>query len=149
MQEVTIEAPLVNNVGLAIARPQLEKYVPSVHRAHGFVRPDDALSRLLRANMETIMANAATMTLGDARGVSDAMLQLVASGRGIAALPQWAVAGYLAKGYVVARRIGPQGLTGQLFAAVPERMDRKPYVRDFVSVMRETSLLNLPGVVLL
>ena len=78
-----------------------------------------------------------------------AMLQLVASGRGIAALPQWAVAGYLAKGYVVARRIGPQGLTGQRFAAVPERMDRKPYVRDFVSVMRETSLLNLPGVVLL
>jgi AraC-like DNA-binding protein len=79
MQEVTIEAPLVDNVGLAIARPQLEKYVPSVHRAHGFVRPDDALSRLLRANMETIIANAATMTLADARGVSDATLQLVAA----------------------------------------------------------------------
>lgn len=79
MQEVTIEAPLVDNVGLAIARPQLEKYVPSVHRAHGFVRPDDALSRLLRGSMETIIANAATMTLVDARGVADATLQLVAA----------------------------------------------------------------------
>lgn len=79
MQEVTIEAANVDNVGLAIARPQLEKYVPSVHRAHGFIRPDDALSRLLRASMETIIANAATMTLADARGVSDATLQLVAA----------------------------------------------------------------------
>lgn len=78
-QEVTIAAPQVDNLGLAIARPQLEKYVPSVHRAHGFVRPDDALSRLLRSSMETIIANAATMTLVDARGVVDATLQLVAA----------------------------------------------------------------------
>jgi hypothetical protein len=28
-------------------------------------------------------------------------------------------------------------------------MATRPYVQDFVSVMRETSLLNLPGVVLL
>ncbi len=78
-----------------------------------------------------------------------AMLQLVASGRGLAALPQWAVAGYVAKGYVQSRRIGAEGLTGQLFAALPERMLAKPYVQDFIGVMRETCLLNLPGVVLL
>jgi len=78
-----------------------------------------------------------------------AMLQLVASGRGLAALPHWAVAGYIAKGYVQSRRIGAEGLTGRLFAAVPERMAAKPYVQDFVALMRETSLKHLPGVVLL
>jgi hypothetical protein len=32
---------------------------------------------------------------------------------------------------------------------VPERMASKPFVQDFVAVMRETSLKHLPGVVLL
>src|SRR3989344_4528912 len=35
-----------------------------------------------------------------------AMLQLVASGRGVAALPLWAVQSYLDRGYVTARPIG-------------------------------------------
>lgn len=75
-----------------------------------------------------------------------AMLQLVASGRGLAALPLWAVAGYLERGYVASQRIGPQGLTGRLYAAVPQRLGARPYVADFVRVMRETSLRTLPGV---
>jgi len=78
-----------------------------------------------------------------------AMLQLVASGRGFAALPRWAVAGYLERGYVASQRIGPDGLTGRLYAAVPERLVARPYVADFVQVMRETSLLTLPGVTLM
>jgi AraC-like DNA-binding protein len=79
LQEVVIEAPEVDTVGLAIARPQLERHVPALHLVHGFVRADDALSRLLRANMESLIANAATMTLADARGVADSALQLVAT----------------------------------------------------------------------
>jgi LysR family transcriptional regulator, regulator for metE and metH len=78
-----------------------------------------------------------------------AMLQLVASGRGLAALPLWAVSGYLDRGYVASRRIGPRGLTGRLYAVVPERLARNPYLNDFVQVMRETSLATLPGVTLL
>ena len=46
-----------------------------------------------------------------------AILKLVASGRGVAALPLWAVQGYLNRGYVTARPIGQQGLTGELHAA--------------------------------
>ena len=78
-QDVVIEAPLVDNIGLAIARSQLGTRVPAIHRAHGFVRADDAMSRLLRSTMATIIANARTMTLVDARGVADATLQLVAT----------------------------------------------------------------------
>ena len=38
-----------------------------------------------------------------------AILQLVASGRGIAALPSWTVGNYLERGYVVSRPIGVSG----------------------------------------
>jgi LysR family transcriptional regulator for metE and metH len=78
-----------------------------------------------------------------------AMLQLVASGRGLAALPRWAVSGYLERGYVASQPIGPEGLTGRLYAVVPERLASRPYVSDFVQVMRQTSLLTLPGVTLM
>lgn len=78
-----------------------------------------------------------------------AMLQLVASGRGVAALPRWAVAGYLERGYVASQRIGADGLTGRLYAVVPQRLAARPYVADFVRQMRSTSLLTLPGVSLL
>jgi LysR family transcriptional regulator for metE and metH len=78
-----------------------------------------------------------------------AILQLVASGRGVAALPLWAVKGYLDRGYVASQRIGADGLTGRLYAAVPGRLRDRPYVREFVQVMRETSLLTLPGISLL
>ena len=78
-----------------------------------------------------------------------AMLQLVASGRGLAALPRWAVAGYLERGYVAGQRIGPDGLTGRLYAVVPQRPLAQPYVVDFVQQMRQTSLRTLPGITLL
>jgi LysR family transcriptional regulator for metE and metH len=78
-----------------------------------------------------------------------AMLQLVASGRGLAALPLWAVKNYLDRGYVARQRIGAEGLTGRLYAAVSERLQQRPYLAEFVRLMRETSLLTLPGVVLL
>lgn len=78
-----------------------------------------------------------------------AMLQLVASGRGLAALPRWAVAGYLERGYVAGQRIGPDGLTGRLYAVVPQRPLAQPYLADFVRQMRETSLRTLPGITLL
>ena len=82
-----------------------------------------------------------------------AMLQLVASGRGFAALPLWAVQTYLQRGYVAQQRIGEDGLTGRLYA-VTRRAEGAlgrddAYLEDFVQVMRETSLRTLPGIRLL
>lgn len=78
-----------------------------------------------------------------------AMLQLVASGRGVAALPEWALRPYLDRGYVSARRIGAEGLTGRLYAATTVEKALRPYVGDFVRVMRERSFADLPGIALL
>lgn len=78
-----------------------------------------------------------------------AILQLVASGRGLAALPLWAVKAYLDRGYVARQRIGARGLTGRLYAATPQRLAAQPYVAEFVRLMRETSMTTLPGIDLL
>lgn len=78
-----------------------------------------------------------------------AILQLVASGRGIAALPLWAVRDYLARGYVAALPITKKGLTARLYAASAESYAARPFVRDFVDIIRDSCLLNLSGIALL
>jgi LysR family transcriptional regulator for metE and metH len=65
-----------------------------------------------------------------------AILQLVASGRGIAALPRWSVASYLERGYVMSKALGPDGLYCELYAAVPESLVGQPYMRDFMNEIR-------------
>lgn len=78
-----------------------------------------------------------------------AMLQLVASRRGIATLPVWAAQNYLNRDYVLARRITRGGLTGRLYAACLPEMSAKAYLADFVESTRESCYLNLPNVELL
>lgn len=46
-----------------------------------------------------------------------AILQLVASWRGVAALPSWGLKNYVDYDYVVAHRVGPQGLWSDLYAS--------------------------------
>jgi LysR family transcriptional regulator for metE and metH len=68
-----------------------------------------------------------------------AILQLVASGRGIAALPEWSVKPYLERGYVVSRPLGAKGLRCELHGAMPESLTEKPFMRDFVDNVRESA----------
>lgn len=78
-----------------------------------------------------------------------ALLQLVASKRGLAALPAWAVNGYVEKGYVATRPLGEQGLRSKLYAAMPSALADKNYTTDFVHVIRETCARELEGIQLL
>jgi LysR family transcriptional regulator for metE and metH len=75
-----------------------------------------------------------------------AILQLVASGRGIAALPSWTVGNYLQRGYVVSRPIGPQGLRCELYAATTSAGAEAAYIREFIAMTRSQSLTELAGV---
>lgn len=127
-----------------LAKPHLEAQDFAAHTLITYPVPDDMLDlvrRVLRPAGITPPRRTSELTV--------AMLQLVASGRGIAALPLWAVEGYLARGYVVRQRIGADGLTGQLHAVSAARLASKPYLADFVRLMRETSLRTLGGVSLL
>jgi LysR family transcriptional regulator for metE and metH len=76
-----------------------------------------------------------------------AILQLVASRRGIAALPNWSVQSYLERDYVLSRPIGRKGLWSALYAATGERMPDLAYMQDFLAMVRSTSFNTLRGVV--
>ncbi|MBV7538483.1 LysR family transcriptional regulator [Duganella sp. sic0402] len=78
-----------------------------------------------------------------------AVLQLVASRRGIAALPNWAIKNYVEYDYVIARPVGEQGLWSDLFVSVPEVQRHKAYVLDFVNVIRAQCAASLDGIKLL
>ena len=75
-----------------------------------------------------------------------AILQLVASGRGVAALPSWAVGNYLERGYVVSRPIGRDGLRCELYAATSRAGAEAAYIREFIALTRTLSLTELRGV---
>lgn len=74
-----------------------------------------------------------------------AIIQLVASRRGVAALPYWTVMPYLEKGYVVAKQIGGTRLTSELYAAIRESAHDKTYLTDFTRIVQEQGFANLPG----
>jgi len=74
------------------------------------------------------------------------MLQLVASGRGVAGLPNWALFDYLQKDYVVARRLGKEGVWNTLYAAVREEQQSLAYLQDFIKTAIESSFTHLKGI---
>lgn len=76
-QDITIEAPLVDNISLAVSRRKLEAMVPFLDAAHGFVRPADALSKVLRSLLESVVAEGPHLPVVDARGIAGAILQLI------------------------------------------------------------------------
>ena len=78
-----------------------------------------------------------------------AILQLVASRRGVAALPNWAIKNYVDYDYVLAKPVGPSGLWSDAFVSVPAAVAGKAYVTDFVSVIREQCARTLDGIMLL
>ncbi|HJU99045.1 MAG TPA: LysR family transcriptional regulator [Burkholderiaceae bacterium] len=78
-----------------------------------------------------------------------AILQLVASRRGVAALPNWAIKNYVDYDYVIAKPVGELGLWSDLFVSVPEALRQKAYVLDFVNVIREQCAASLDGIKLL
>lgn len=78
-----------------------------------------------------------------------AMLQLVASKRGIATLPVWAAQNYINRDYVLAKRITADGLSGKLYAACLPELSDKAYLNDFVSTIRESSYLKLQSIELI
>jgi LysR family transcriptional regulator for metE and metH len=78
-----------------------------------------------------------------------AIMQLVASRRGIAALPSWGIKSYVDHDYVIAKRIGKKGLWSDLFATGSKDSISRPYVQDFVRIIRETCAEHLPEIKLL
>ena len=72
-----------------------------------------------------------------------ALIQLVASRRGIATVPYWAALPYLEKGYVVARKITEEGLYSNLYAAIRKEDANLALYRRFPSNSKSTKFFDL------
>jgi LysR family transcriptional regulator for metE and metH len=62
------------------------------------------------------------------------LIQLVASERGVAALPDWVVAEYEKKGWVVSRKLGA-GVHCQLYAATRTSSQDTAYMQGFANLL--------------
>jgi LysR family transcriptional regulator for metE and metH len=68
---------------------------------------------------------------------TDIMLQMVESGRGVAALPRWLVDEYSARMKVVPVRLGRHGIAKQIFLGAREADFDIDYLKAFVDLARE------------
>lgn len=73
------------------------------------------------------------------------IVQLVASGHGLAVLPRWAVADPAKRGTVVIRPLGT-GLWSDLYALRRSEQVETPYLRAFVDTARTVSFRTLEGI---
>lgn len=106
--------------------------------------PDDMLDLLRKVlNPAGIKVNRRNSEL------TIAIIQLVSSRRGVAALPYWAVKPYLDRGYVVARKITEQGLYSNLYGAIRETDASLAYLDDFHDTVISQSFATLPGLMVL
>lgn len=102
--------------------------------------PDDMLDLLRK-----VLRPAGIMPTRRTSELTIAIIQLVASKRGIATLPYWAVKPYLERGYVVARKITQNGLYSNLYGAYRENDQHFTYLNDFHNTVKSQSFATLPG----
>jgi LysR family transcriptional regulator for metE and metH len=134
--------------------------LPNEHRLRGkrFVEARDLLDETLitypvpEARIDLIREVLAPAGIRLERRTAEltvAVLQLVASRRGIAALPNWGVKNYVEHEYVLAKHIGRKGLWSELHATAPKVLADKLYFNDFVSIVRTNCEADLEGIELL
>lgn len=70
---------------------------------------------------------------------TDIMLQMVASGRGVAALPRWLVEEYMNKVDVLPVRLGERGIAKHIYLGIREADFTIDYIRAFIELARQPS----------
>ncbi|MCX5590740.1 LysR family transcriptional regulator [Alcaligenes endophyticus] len=74
------------------------------------------------------------------------IMQLVASQRGVAALPNWAVTEYMSHGWLRTAQLGEQGIWRNLYATVRTEDLDADYLQAFLQQARKTSFQTLKNI---
>ena len=74
------------------------------------------------------------------------MVQLIASGRGVSALPNWAMHEYVERDYITARSMGEKGLWCTLYAAIRDDQKNSEFMVDFLSTAKDITASRLMGI---
>lgn len=73
------------------------------------------------------------------------MVQLVASGRGVCALPNWVAAEYLARDWVKSVSLGNKGVWCTLYAAIRQEDSKVAFIEDFLDTAKNNCRASLAG----
>jgi LysR family transcriptional regulator for metE and metH len=74
------------------------------------------------------------------------ILELVKIGRGLAALPNWVLAGALARKQIAALRLGKSGLWSTLYAAIRAADHELAFLNAFIEIARHTAQHTLSNI---
>lgn len=74
------------------------------------------------------------------------IVQLVASGRGVTALPNWALKEFVDQDYLTSCKLGKLGLWSNLYFAMREESAQSIYVKEFIKLAKEVCFATLDGV---
>lgn len=74
------------------------------------------------------------------------MIQLVAAGRGVAALPNWAISEYLQHGLIRSLPLGEKGIWRTLYAGFRGEEAGVPFLQEFIQTARQESMRGLSGI---
>jgi LysR family transcriptional regulator for metE and metH len=74
------------------------------------------------------------------------MIQLVAAGRGVAALPNWAISEYLEHDLIGSVSLGVSGVWRTLYAGIRQEEAEVPFLLEFIQSARKQSMRDLAGV---
>jgi LysR family transcriptional regulator for metE and metH len=149
-QRGIIDHPLFRFEILAVLAPEHPLRVKRILRAADFSNetlitypvPEDRIDLILN-----VLKPAGIHPERRTAELTVAILQLVASRRGVAALPSWGLKNYVDHDYVIARRIGSQGLWSDLYASTLTETASRPYLRDFLTTARNTCFATLDGII--
>ena len=99
--------------------------------------------------IQQVLAPAAIQYQRRTAELTIAIMQLVASRRGIAALPNWGIRSYVDHAYVIAKSIGKQGLWSNLYLIASQDTIEKQYVIDLNEIIRNTCFAQLDAIQLI
>lgn len=74
------------------------------------------------------------------------MMQLVASGRGICCLPNWALTEYTSRQYVITKSLGEEGVWCKLYLAIRKDQLHNAYMKDLIDTATNTCFKHLKGI---
>jgi len=123
---------------------------------HDHIRPEQLADQVLitypvekqRLDVFTAFLNPADVEPAALRKaeLTPIIVQLVASRRGVAALPNWALTEYLDQGWLHLCHLGEHGVWRTLYAAVRAEDADTSYLQAFMTQARETCFRTLDGI---
>lgn len=119
------------------------------HATRAFIKPEDLLDEILftypvsmdRLDIYNYFLNPAGVIPHEQKPMesTEIMLQMVAAGRGVSALPRWLVTQYPECRGLIMKPLGKKGVFKKIYLGIHENNLEIEYIQEFISMARENS----------